>query len=481
METFIQAYVKSLDISSLIDANAAESIIEEYFVCYQTDIKSKILFDNNVWETVCLVLYKKIIVNLYCDSFQSTEKIDSIICAIRDANSIEQKMQYLPLICVIDCDYALTKQLLEHGFFDELQGELKTQLSAITKCDISTTNRHPIYDIYNETVIAYHEAVKENNFRKILETLQSFELGECLGRTCFNQYMALIGFVLSKLDAESLILFCSQRSVFIFIKMFYGLLPEEKISIAYQIDNYLIKLEVIREIANLTNLSEENLLQIAKLVKQLATNDIVWGNILPFFLKDHTQHGVFWKASGLFFGEFSPTAQKIFINNIKIIFSNRLKNVNYIWEFWNNISTPRLKEITAAKLFWRMKKTLYVESPLNLSDSNIFNIVVSYLIELPEKGIERRVKSIINQLNMIDSIWFEDSLAQRRFFYTKVNILAIFAHVAYENKWGVVLNEIEHYINYSFFWKNEKYMSFGNLSRFDNMRLAPKAGQLDLV
>ena len=470
METFMQKYIKNLDISTLVAANSSEQIIADYLDYYQTDIKDKILFENSIWNPVCNDICNKTVSQLRnALNNKSFDKINSIVCAIRDSKSTSQKKEFLPLLCVIDHECSLTKQLLQNGFFDDLLDVFKVALSGIHGCDISTTSSLPAFDRHNEIIKRYHSAIAENNFQEIAVVLENLEIGDQLEQCCFNPYMSLTGFVVAQKDIEFINSLCANKNILLFIKMFYKIGVDEKLSIAYQINNNLIKAEVLREIADIEIYQNTTLHMAAELIKQLASDKQSWDNVLKFFLKYHCRNGVFWNAAGYVFCELDETSRKNFINNIKVTFSNQPDKKNYIGEFWNNISDQKIKESTAAKLFWRMKKTLNAELPLNVYGSNIFDVAVSYLIKLPEKGIEKRIMAIINQLNTVDSIWFEDSSSQRRFFYTKVNILVILACVACKNKWERILNKIECYINSSFLWKYEKYMGYGNLSIFDNI------------
>lgn len=356
--------------------------------------------------------------------------LEQIIYLIK--TNFKEKSKYcrelIPLIVYIDSNNILSEYLFithTNYNYEDVNIWMADFLENFT-VSIGTKKILPEYDCVLEMKKGYDDGLKNHDFIAIYDFIDYIVGGWQLR---YNDFINLFSYIIVKTYETEYIKIINKKNNVLEIKfLIENLSIEERLQVASESENILVKFEVIKELVQIANLDTRLLKDLLNIIKYFTKDIDTWKNLIIFYFKSPSLYPRFFSCLGVIIQNgIEEKFIEVIIKELKFSLHINEKSKDSINNCFNSNVLKIIKKELLEEIYTRWENMIlsyegYVD---RIYETEVIDIVIYYIIHIMDDDIyNSKYNKYTSEINEIDNTWFVDKSAQISYKYKRLSILS---------------------------------------------------------
>lgn len=430
----MEEYLEILKEIVLSDKNVIcdKEFLYEYFKIIKKIGLGKIIKDDEEFDKALILFEQKYEFSKYRVYIDDSQKniLEKIIYLIKINFKEESKCctELLPLIVYIDSNNILSEYLFitnSNYNYEDVNTYMLDSLKSFI-INIDTKKMLPEYDWKLEMKKGYEDGLKGHDFIAIYEFIDSVVGG---WKFRYNDFINLFSYIIVKTDKTEYIKIINKKNSVLEIKfLIENLSIEEKLQVASESENILVKFEVIKELVQIANLDTILLKDLSNIIEYFTKDIDTWKNLIIFYFKSPSSYPGFFSCLGMIIQNgIEEKFIEVIIKELKFSLHINEKSKESINNCFNRDVLNIIKNEFLEEIYTRWESMIlsYEEYVNRIYETEVIDIVIYYIIHIMDDDIyNSKYNKYTSEINEIDNTWFVDKSAQISYKYKRLSILS---------------------------------------------------------
>lgn len=429
----MEEYLEILKEIVLSDKNVIcdKEFLYEYFKIIKKIGLEKIIKDDEEFNKVLRLFEQKYEFSKYRVYIDDSQKniLEKIIYSIKINFKEESKYctELLPLIVYIDSNNILSEYLFitnTNYNYEDVNTYMADFLKNFT-VSIGTKKILPEYDCVLERKKGYEDGLKGHDFIAIYDFID-YIVGGWQFR--YNYFVNLFSYIIVKTDKTEYIEIINKKNDVLEIKLLIkNLSIEERLQVASESENILVKFEVINDLVHIKNFDIRLLEDLLNIIKYFTKDIDIWKKLIIFYFKSPSLHPRFFTCLGMIIQEgIEEKFVAIIIEELIFSIHTNEKSRESINNCFTRDVLRIIKKEFLEEIYIRWEKMIlsYEGSVSYIYKTDVIDIVIYYIIYIMDKDIfNSKYIKYNTEIEEIDNTWFVDKINQLSYKYKRLSIL----------------------------------------------------------